>query len=81
MPSWRTSEWRHSSSWRPELIQRVSPRGWLAVSGISPAQCSLVAASLRPLVVLDRADMRRVVGPGLGPSTLRRLGGVRRTGE
>lgn len=38
----------------PELIQRVSPHGWLAVSGISPAQCSLVAASLRPLEVLDR---------------------------
>jgi ribosomal protein L11 methyltransferase len=38
----------------PELIERVSPSGWLAVSGVSPAQCSLLAASLRPLDVLDR---------------------------
>jgi ribosomal protein L11 methyltransferase len=38
----------------PQLIGRVSRRGWLAVSGISPAQCSVVAASLRPLRVLDR---------------------------
>jgi ribosomal protein L11 methylase PrmA len=37
----------------PELIERVSPSGWLAVSGISPAHCSLVAASLRPLQVLE----------------------------
>jgi len=38
----------------PELIRRVSPSGWLAVSGFSPAQCSLIAASLRPLQVLER---------------------------
>jgi ribosomal protein L11 methyltransferase len=38
----------------PELIGRVSPSGWLAVSGIAPAQCSLVAALLRPLRVLER---------------------------
>jgi ribosomal protein L11 methyltransferase len=38
----------------PDLIERVSPSGWLAVSGISPTQCSLVAASLRPLQVLER---------------------------
>jgi 2-polyprenyl-3-methyl-5-hydroxy-6-metoxy-1,4-benzoquinol methylase len=37
----------------PALIERVSPNGWLAVSGISPAHCSLVAASLRPLQVLE----------------------------
>jgi ribosomal protein L11 methylase PrmA len=36
----------------PELIERVSPSGWLAVSGISPAHCSRVTASLRPLQVL-----------------------------
>jgi len=36
-----------------ELIERVSPSGWLAVSGISPAHCPLVAASLRPLQVLE----------------------------
>jgi ribosomal protein L11 methyltransferase len=38
----------------PQLIQRVAPGGWLAVSGISPSQCSLVAGFLRPLVELDR---------------------------
>jgi ribosomal protein L11 methyltransferase len=38
----------------PELVTRVSPSGWLAVSGISPAQCSLVADCLRPLQVLER---------------------------
>jgi len=38
----------------PELVTRVSPSGWLAVSGISPAQCSLVAGFLRPLQVLER---------------------------
>jgi len=32
----------------------VSPGGWLAVSGISPPQCSLVAGFLRPLVELER---------------------------
>lgn len=38
----------------PQLVARVSPSGWLAVSGISPAQCSIVAASLRSLQVLTR---------------------------
>ena len=38
----------------PELIARVSPGGWVAVSGISPPQCSLVAGFLRPLVELER---------------------------
>ena len=38
----------------PELVRRVSPGGWLAVSGISPSQCSLVAGFLRPLVELER---------------------------
>jgi ribosomal protein L11 methyltransferase len=37
----------------PELVARVSPTGWLAVSGISPAQCSLAAALLRPLQVIE----------------------------
>jgi ribosomal protein L11 methyltransferase len=37
----------------PALIERVSPSGSLAVSGISPAHRSIVAASLRPLQVLD----------------------------
>jgi ribosomal protein L11 methyltransferase len=38
----------------PELVQLVSPGGWLAVSGISPSQCSLVAGFLGPLVELER---------------------------
>jgi ribosomal protein L11 methyltransferase len=38
----------------PELVARVAPDGWLAVSGISPRQCSLVADFLRPLVELER---------------------------
>jgi SAM-dependent methyltransferase len=38
----------------PDLIRLVSPSGWLAVSGIAPSQCSLLAASLRPLTVLER---------------------------
>ena len=38
----------------PELVERVSPGGWLAASGISPSQCSLVAGFLRPLVELER---------------------------
>jgi ribosomal protein L11 methyltransferase len=37
----------------PELVAHLSPSGWLAVSGIAPAHCSLVAASLRPLQVLE----------------------------
>jgi ribosomal protein L11 methyltransferase len=38
----------------PALIGRVSPSGWLAASGFSPPQCSLVAGFLRPLVEVDR---------------------------
>jgi ribosomal protein L11 methyltransferase len=38
----------------PELVPRVSPGGWIAVSGISPSQCALVAGFLRPLVELER---------------------------
>ncbi len=37
----------------PQLTGHLSPSGWLAVSGISPAHRSLVAASLRPLRVVD----------------------------
>jgi ribosomal protein L11 methyltransferase len=37
-----------------ELVARVRPGGWIALSGISPSQCSLVAGFLRPLVELDR---------------------------
>jgi ribosomal protein L11 methyltransferase len=38
----------------PALVQRVSPGGWLGVSGISASQCSLVAGFLRPLVEIER---------------------------
>jgi ribosomal protein L11 methylase PrmA len=38
----------------PELVRLISPGGWIAVSGISPPQCSLVAGFLRPLVELER---------------------------
>lgn len=37
----------------PDLAARVAPGGWLGVSGFSPPQCEVVAASLRPLVVVD----------------------------
>jgi len=38
----------------PELVERLAPGGWLAVSGISPSQCSQVAGFLRPLEEIDR---------------------------
>ena len=38
----------------PELVHRVTPGGWLAVSGVSSSQCSLVAGLLRPLVEVER---------------------------
>jgi ribosomal protein L11 methylase PrmA len=38
----------------PEFVQRVPPGGWLAASGISPSQGSLVAGFLRPLVERER---------------------------
>jgi len=38
----------------PQLVDRLSPRGWLAVGGISPAHESLVASQLRPLRVVGR---------------------------
>lgn len=37
-----------------QLTCLLSPGGWLAVSGISPRQCSLVAGFLRPLVEVER---------------------------
>ena len=37
-----------------DLVQLVSTGGWLAVSGFSPSQCSLVAGFLRPLEELER---------------------------
>jgi hypothetical protein len=37
----------------PELRARLAPDGWLAVSGISPPRCSLAAALLAPLEVLE----------------------------
>ena len=38
----------------PRLVRLLSPGGWLAVSGISPSQCSLVAGFLGPLVEVER---------------------------
>jgi precorrin-6B methylase 2 len=40
----------------PELISHLAPSGWLAVSGIAPAHCPRVIASLRPLRVVERRD-------------------------
>lgn len=37
----------------PDLVARLAPGGWLAVSGIAPAHRSLVTAALRPLRVVD----------------------------
>jgi len=37
-----------------ELVSHVSPRGWLAVSGISSSQCQQVVEFLCPLVELER---------------------------
>ena len=38
-----------------ELVAKVAPAGWLAVSGISPSQCTQVADYLRPLVEVERS--------------------------
>jgi ribosomal protein L11 methylase PrmA len=38
----------------PHLVQRLSTEGWIAASGISPSQCSLVAGFLNPLVEVER---------------------------
>ena len=56
----------------PALIERVAPTGWLAVSGFSPAHCALVAASLRPLQVLECRTCDEWSALVLGPSHGRR---------
>ena len=38
----------------PRLVGLLASDGWLAVSGISPTQCSLVAGFLGPLVEVER---------------------------
>lgn len=38
----------------PELVSHVSRRGWLAVGGISPSQCSQVVDFLHPLTEVGR---------------------------
>jgi ribosomal protein L11 methyltransferase len=38
----------------PELVRLLAPGGWLALSGISPPQCSQVAGFLRPLAEFKR---------------------------
>ncbi len=57
----------------PQLVRRVSPDGWLAVSGISPSQCSLVAGFLAPLIELDGRTSGEwsalVLAPPCGTST------------
>jgi ribosomal protein L11 methyltransferase len=40
----------------PHLVASVAPGGWLAVSGITPAQCSLVAEFLQPLAEVTRRE-------------------------
>jgi len=42
----------------PQLLARLAPGGWLAVSGITPGQCEQVGAFLRPL----EEEGRRVEG-------------------
>ena len=37
-----------------QLVDRLAPGGWLAVSGISPGQITQVGGFLRPLVEVDR---------------------------
>lgn len=37
-----------------QVIPRLAPGGWLAVSGFSPRQCSHIAALMQPLHVVDR---------------------------
>jgi ribosomal protein L11 methylase PrmA len=36
-----------------DLSRLVSPGGWIAVSGFAPTQCSVVAAAMRPLEVVE----------------------------
>ena len=38
----------------PQLVRLLAPGGWIAVSGISPPQCSLVAGFLRPLCEVEQ---------------------------
>jgi len=38
----------------PQIVRRVAPSGWLAVSGFSPSQGSQIAAFLSPLEVVDQ---------------------------
>ena len=41
-----------------ELVPRVSPGGWLAAGGLSPAQCSQVVGFLHPLVEIGRRTFK-----------------------
>ncbi len=38
----------------PQLVERVTPGGWVAASGISPSQCSVVSRYLDPLGEVER---------------------------
>jgi ribosomal protein L11 methyltransferase len=57
----------------PELVARLSPAGWLGVSGFSPPQCEQVVGSLCPLVELERRTSGEwaslVLSCGLGATT------------
>jgi ribosomal protein L11 methyltransferase len=50
------------------LIRLVAPGGWLAVSGISPSQSSLVAALLSPLVEVERRSTGEWAAVVLAPT-------------
>ena len=52
----------------PELIRLVAPGGWLAVSGMSPSHCSLVAGFLGPLVERERRTSGEWAAVVLTPS-------------
>jgi ribosomal protein L11 methylase PrmA len=57
----------------PALVERVSPSGWLAASGFSSPQCSLVAGFLRPLAEVERQTSGEwsclVFTPGAGEAS------------
>ena len=38
---------------RPSIVSWVRPDGWVGLSGLSPAQLSVVAAAYRPLTVTE----------------------------
>jgi ribosomal protein L11 methylase PrmA len=57
----------------PALTARLAPAGWLGVSGISPAQCSLAAALLTPLQILDQRTYDEWSAVVMGPDPFQRI--------